>query len=102
LGTGAPDEARHGGGNLAFWASVSLNTYLTDLSGPLALHHKDTDAVVPVAWSETLAEEFEAVDNQPWALYVYPGDNHNVSINPSVAMQPTVAFFGRYVKGESE
>jgi dienelactone hydrolase len=33
---------------------------------------------------------------------IWAGDNHNISINLGVAMQRTVAFFGRYVKGESE
>lgn len=64
--------------------------------------HSDTDDVVPVAWSETLAEELEAVDHRPWALRVYPGDNHNISIDFCVAMQLAVAFFNRYVKGERE
>jgi hypothetical protein len=58
--------------------------------------------VVPVAWSETLAEEPEADDNWPWAWHVYPGDNHNISTSPGVAMQRTVAFLDIHVKGESE
>jgi dienelactone hydrolase len=86
--------------NPDFWASISPNTYLSDLSGPLELHHSTTDADVPVAWSEALLEECQAVDQQLCELYTYPGDNHNISANFGVAMQRTVAFFDEYVKGQ--
>jgi dipeptidyl aminopeptidase/acylaminoacyl peptidase len=86
--------------NPDFWASISPNTYLSDLSGPLELHHSTTDAEVPVAWSEALLEACQAVDKQSCELYTYPGDNHNISANFGVAMQRTVAFFDEYVKGQ--
>jgi dipeptidyl aminopeptidase/acylaminoacyl peptidase len=91
---GAADE------NPDFWTSVSPNAYLADLSGPLQLHHSTTDAEVPVAWSEALLEECQAVDKQRCELYTYPGDNHNISANFGVAMQRTVAFFDEYVKSQ--
>jgi dienelactone hydrolase len=91
---GMPDQ------NPDFWASISPDTYLSDLSGPLELHHSTTDADVPVAWSEALVEECQAVDRQSCELYTYPGDNHNISANFGVAMQRTVAFFDKYVKGQ--
>jgi dienelactone hydrolase len=86
--------------NPDFWASISPNTYLSDLSGPLELHHSTTDAEVPVAWSEALLEECQAVDKQSCELFTYPGDNHNIGANFGVAMQRTVAFFDKYVKGQ--
>jgi fermentation-respiration switch protein FrsA (DUF1100 family) len=86
--------------NPAFWATISPNTYLEDLSGPIQLHHSTTDEMVPVEWAETLAQELEDVDQQPYELYTYPGDNHNISANFGVAMQRTVAFFDQYVKGQ--
>ncbi len=86
--------------NPDFWASVSPNTYLADLSGPIELHHSTTDADVPVAWSEALVEECQTVDERSCELYTYPGDNHNISANFGVAMQRTVALFDRYVKGQ--
>ena len=86
--------------NPDFWASVTPNTYLSDLSGPLELHHSTTDEEVPVAWSEALAEACQAVDGPSCELYTYPGDNHNISANFGIAMQRTVAFFDRYVKGQ--
>lgn len=88
--------------SVAFWTPVSPNTYLADPSGHLALHRSETDDVVPVAWSETFAEELEAVDNQPRVLCVSPGDKHNTNINLRVAMMRIVAFFDRFVKGDFE
>lgn len=84
--------------NPDYWATISPNTYLADLSGPIALHHSTTDEMVPLAWSETLDEDLEGVDAQPYELHTYPGDNHNISANFGVAMQRTVAFFDEYVK----
>ena len=40
--------------NPAFWASISPNSYVADLSGPLQLQASITDEEVPVAASETL------------------------------------------------
>ena len=88
--------------NPAFWATISPNTYLADLSGPIALHHSTTDEMVPLAWTETLAEQLKAVDGQPFEFHIYPGDNHNISANFGVAMQRTVTFFDRYVKGQDD
>lgn len=33
---------------------------------------------VPVAWSEALLEELQAVDKQSCELYTYPGDNQGI------------------------
>jgi uncharacterized protein len=84
--------------NPAFWASISPNSYLADISGPVQLHHSVTDAEVPVAASETLYGEMQAV-GKTVALYTYPNDNHNINKNFATAMQRTIAFFDKYVKG---
>ena len=84
--------------NPAFWASISPNTYLADISGPLQLQHSVTDEEVPVAASKTLFAEMQAV-GKPVNLYTYAGDNHNISGNFNLAMQRTIAFFDKYVKG---
>ena len=84
--------------NPAFWASISPNSYLADISGPLQLDHSVTDEEVPVAASETLYGEMQAA-GKTVELYTYPNDNHNISKNFATAMQRTIAFFDRYVKG---
>ncbi|MCB0047659.1 MAG: alpha/beta fold hydrolase [Caldilineaceae bacterium] len=86
--------------NPLFWATISPNNFLEDLSGPIELHHSTTDEMVPLAWSETLAQQLDAADQQPYDLFTYSGDNHNISANFGIAMQRTVAFFDQYVKGQ--
>src|SRR3990172_6955330 len=45
---GSPEE------NPAFWDSVSANSYLTDLSGAIQLHHGTEDEDVPLKFSQNL------------------------------------------------
>ena len=83
--------------NPTFWNSISANPYLAEISGPLQLHHGTSDHSVPLAFSETLAEELKAA-GQTYELYTYPGDDHNISKNLTVALKRSVAFFDKYVK----
>lgn len=89
---GSPEE------NPEFWASISPNAYLRDLSGPIQLHHGTADSSVPVEFSETLNLEIQQA-GKPVELYTYEGDNHNISINFSTAMERSIQFFDTYVKG---
>ena len=84
--------------NPEFWASISPNSYLDDLSGPIQLDHSLDDEMVPVAWSTTLAEQLQAA-GVPYEFYTYRKDNHNISENFGVAMQRSINFFDMYVKG---
>ena len=83
--------------NPEFWASVSANSYLQDISGPIQLHHGTADEDVPLAFSETLSAEMQAA-GQPVELYIYPDDNHNLSNSFSTAMQRTIEFYDQYLK----
>lgn len=79
------------------WASVSPNTYLADLSGPIQLHHGLNDETVPAVFSQILYDEIVAA-GKTGELYLYKGDNHNISINFETAIRRSVEFFDRYVK----
>jgi fermentation-respiration switch protein FrsA (DUF1100 family) len=92
---GPPDEAPE------FWNAISATSFLSDLSGPLQLHHGTADSSVPHVWSEALEERMEAA-GQTVEFYSYPGDNHNLSNNFSLAMERSVDFFDTYVKGVRE
>ena len=92
---GTPEE------NPAFYASISPNTYLADLSGPVQLHHGTADTSVPVAYSEMLAAQIEAA-GKPVELFTYQGDNHNISGSFSRAMTRSIRFFDAYVKMAAE
>ncbi|HZY42197.1 MAG TPA: dienelactone hydrolase family protein, partial [Anaerolineae bacterium] len=81
-----------------FWNSISANAFLTDLSGPLQLHHGTADTSVPLAASQLLYQQMQAA-GEPVEFYVYDGADHNLTAGFSLAMQRTIDFFDKYVKG---
>jgi dipeptidyl aminopeptidase/acylaminoacyl peptidase len=83
--------------NPTFWNSISANSFLADISGPLQLHHGESDTSVPVLFSEKLHNEIAAAGKTS-ELFTYPGDDHNISNNFSTAMRRSVEFFDRYLK----
>jgi dipeptidyl aminopeptidase/acylaminoacyl peptidase len=90
---GSPEE------NPNFWASISANSYLTDLSGPVQLHHGTADESVPFEFSQELYQQLVEA-GQEAEFYSYEGDNHNISNAFSEAMLRTIYFYDKYVKGE--
>jgi uncharacterized protein len=80
-----------------FWDSISANTYLADLSGPLQLHHSTTDSEVPLAFAEKLAEGIQNAGKSV-ELYTYQGDNHDLSNSFDLAMSRTIQFFDTSLK----
>jgi len=83
--------------NPDFWNSISANAYLSDISGPLQLHHGTADVSVPVNFSTKLAEQMQATGKVA-ELFTYEGDDHNLSANFNLAMERSVEFFDRYLK----
>jgi uncharacterized protein len=83
--------------NPAFWNALSANRYLTDLSGPIQLHHGTGDTTVPYEYSVMLDEEIRAVGGTV-ELFLYEGDDHNVAGRRDEALTLSVAFFHRYVR----
>ncbi|MCR4324330.1 MAG: alpha/beta fold hydrolase [Candidatus Curtissbacteria bacterium] len=83
--------------NPQFWNSISANSYLADISGPIQLHHGTHDTSVPVEFSQKLDEQLKAVGTVS-ELNVYQGDDHNLSANFNTAMQRSIEFFDRYLK----
>jgi uncharacterized protein len=89
---GTPEE------NPEFWASISSPAFVADISGPLQLHHGTADHSVPLAASEYLYQAMQAA-GKPVEMYTYPGDDHNLAQSFGLAMQRTIEFFDKYVKG---
>jgi dipeptidyl aminopeptidase/acylaminoacyl peptidase len=89
---GTPEE------NPAFWAAISPNSFLADLSGPLQLHHGTLDHSVPIEFSELLNQQVKDAGGTV-EYYAYEGNDHNISASLSLALQRSVAFFDKYVKG---
>ena len=88
---GTPEE------NPTFWNSISANSYLADISGPLQLHHGTADHSVPHEFSETLSDQMKKAGKEV-ELYIYPGDEHDIPNNFGVAIQRSVEFFDKYLK----
>jgi dipeptidyl aminopeptidase/acylaminoacyl peptidase len=83
--------------NPTFWNSISPNSYLSEISGPLQLHHGTADASVPIEFSEKLYDQLKTAGKEA-ELYIYQGDDHNISTNFGTAMQRSVEFFDKYLK----
>ena len=90
---GLPEE------NPDFWAAISPNSYVIDISGPVQLHHSPTDSHVPSDFSEALHTQLQQA-GQTSEHYIYENDDHNISANFGLAMERSIAFFDQYVKGE--
>jgi dipeptidyl aminopeptidase/acylaminoacyl peptidase len=89
---GTPEE------NPVFWASISPSEFVGDLSGPLQLHHGTADVEVPLAFTQDLYARVQQA-GIPVEYYEYPADDHNLSKNLTTALNRSVAFFDKYVKG---
>jgi dienelactone hydrolase len=83
--------------NPEFWAMISPNSYLADLSGPIQLHHGTADSSVPVEFSTTLDSQIKTAGGTV-EIYLYEGDDHNIAANLGTALTRSVEFFDRYVK----
>jgi dipeptidyl aminopeptidase/acylaminoacyl peptidase len=70
---------------------------LQDISGPVQLHHSTTDEEVPALFAEKLHQQMKLAGKTS-ELYLYPGDNHNISGNFGAAMFRSVQFMDKYVK----
>jgi dipeptidyl aminopeptidase/acylaminoacyl peptidase len=88
---GTPEE------NPQFWGSISANSYLVDISGPVQLHHGTMDESVPLELSQILYEEMLTA-GKPVEFYTYEGDDHNLSNSFNDAMTRTIQFFDTYLK----
>src|SRR3989344_5129806 len=83
--------------NPEFWKSISPNSYLADISGPLQLHHGTADTSVPLEFSKTLEAQMKDAGKEV-ELYIYEGDDHNLSKNLSLALSRSVEFFNKNLK----
>ncbi len=92
---GTPEE------NPAYWASISANSFLKALSGPVQIHHGTDDAEVPAAFSLKLFDQVKAAGKTA-EIYTYLGDDHNISQSLNTAIERSVAFFDKFVKNAAK
>ncbi|KKQ37350.1 MAG: hypothetical protein US53_C0020G0003 [Candidatus Woesebacteria bacterium GW2011_GWA1_37_7] len=86
--------------NPEFWNSISANSFLADISGPLQLHHGTNDASVPIEFSKKLETQMEAAGKEV-EFFTYQGDDHNLSTNLTLALNRSVDFFDKYLKNSN-
>jgi len=78
--------------NPEFWKKIDPYSYLSDISAPIQLHHGTNDASVPVELSLRLKEELEK-SGKAVEYFAYPGDDHNIGGNSSLAWRRSIEFF---------
>jgi uncharacterized protein len=79
--------------NPDFWRQIDPHFFLTDISGPIQLHHGTADSSVPPELSRSLKTGLIEA-GQPVELYEYPQGDHNLGgphFDP--ALQRTIDFF---------
>jgi len=87
------------GTNPTFWNSIDPNYYLGDLQAPVQLDVGGEDEEVPSAFSQGLFDRLKKLKKEV-EFYEYPGGDHNISgANFNLAMQRSVEFFDKYLKG---
>lgn len=85
--------------NPSFWHSIDPRFYLNDISSSVQLHHGLADESVPWEFSESLKNNLEK-EGKAVEYYTYVGADHNISSpNFEIAMQRSVNFFDKYLKG---
>lgn len=83
--------------NPAFWKSIAPISYVSNISGPVQIHHGTADEEVPLLFGQRLDDALKKAD-QAVEFYVYEGDDHNLTNNLYIALDRSVAFFDKYVK----
>ena len=86
--------------NSLFWSKVAPTNYLNDIKGALQLNHAIDDGTVSIGYSRDLVKLLSKTDVN-FELKEYPSGGHDIEgSNFIVAMQNTVDFFNKYLKGE--
>lgn len=84
--------------NPNFWNSIDPNYFLEDITASIQLHTGDGDEEVPIDFSQKLYDKLKNL-GKTVEYYNYPGDDHNISQNLSLALQRSVEFFDNHLKG---
>ena len=84
--------------NPDFWNSISPIKFVSDISGPVELHHGTADGSVPWEFSESLKTALQG-EGKEVEYYLYEGADHNLAGSAfGVAMERSIAFFDRFLK----
>jgi uncharacterized protein len=83
-----------------FWNLVAATNYLNDLKGAIQLDHAVDDETVSIRYSQNLNKLLDAT-KVFHEFHEFPSGGHNISGEYfSAAMNKTVGFFDKYLKGK--
>ena len=82
--------------NPEFWNSISANSFLKDISGPLQLHHGTADTSVPLLFSQNLENQMKEAGREV-ELFEYAGNDHNLSHSFSQSIHHSIYFFKKHL-----
>jgi len=80
-----------------FWNSIDPTYFTSDITAPIQLDVGGADEEVPVAFSGSLYNKMKS-EGKTVEYYVYPGSDHNISQDFTLAMKRSVDFFNKYLK----
>ena len=85
--------------NPTFWNAIDPTYFISDITTPIQLHTGGNDEEVPPAFSVGLEQKLKNA-GKTVEYYNYPGGDHNISSpNFELAMQRSLDFFNKYLKG---
>lgn len=84
--------------NPQFWNSIDPTFFLSDITAPIQLDVGGADEEVPTAFSQELYSKLKAAGKTA-EIYVYPGNDHNISQSLNLALEHSLNFFDKYLKG---
>lgn len=83
--------------NPTFWHSIDPTYFLQNITSPVQIDVGGSDEEVPVAFSQSFRDKLQAI-GKTVEYHEYSGDNHNISLHFSEAMQNSLEFFNKYLK----
>ena len=84
--------------NPDFWNSLDPTHFISDITTPIQLDVGEVDEEVPPLFSQNLYDSLKKAGKNV-EIYTYPGSDHNISQSLNLALQRSVDFFNKYLKG---
>lgn len=84
--------------NPDYWNLIDPTFFVSDITAPIQLDVGEADEEVPTAFSQKLYDKLKNA-GKTVEIYTYPGNDHNISQSLSLALDRSVSFFDKYLKG---
>lgn len=81
-----------------FWQKIDPTYFIQDVKAPVQIHHGLADETVPYQLGQRYNEQLKNA-GKTVELYEYPGADHDISQPFNLAMERSVEFFDKYLKG---